>query len=796
MGKAMPMPEEKDDQWLLEEFRDTRSEPAFTELVRRHLGLVFQVAQRRLVSAALAEEAAQNAFARLAAKVRAVAKHPERLRAWLHRTAYFEACTLARKETRLSRLPIEPAPAPMNRPEIYDRLDEALDKLPELDRELVLRHCCGGEDYLRMADAVGKSEAACQKRVERALARLAQGLGEAKTATAVVTVLAATSAKLPAAERVAAAALKQQATAGSVAGAISGAKVAACAALALAGGAAGWQQTPKPTAPPPAPVALTAPSTQGPRASATPAQQTISLAPRPPAIDRSLDEVLESIMARRLAPLVEFLPKATVADLRAIMAEDDIGDLSEGMGSFETAHNLAARRWAEIEPAAALDYGLSRSTPLAARMLARWMELDRSGAASGFLALHEVDRRNVAEVMVRVNDEVASQLAAIDPEAAWVVAEQHSLYPDAAMKAGKSAQWIADMLASKDEPAGDAISWIQSNFSQLAQEDRQAALSQARKIPWPELRAVVLSGLGEPPPSETLPAGELRKTVVGQEITGLLKSDLESAIRKLQSTAEGADRDAMYEVVSRHLAGSDPWRLLETVTTMKGHIPANDGVGRALTFAGKSDAPRAMAMLPQIAARFDTYQGIRGFADYVLAGWLESDPVAAIRWAGEADIWLDPTELGKANTMPEAMLELLHDSNGSVQAMAKNVLSTHVEEAVADGTAKGLLEKIPEADADDMLKWIAADACGHGNHEEALRIASLASASAREKEILPEMGLRALRDDADAAVSWLATLSKEDRRAVIDGIERILNDPQNDGSDAGTLRKSLQKLTP
>ena len=158
-----------DDATLLREYCATRSEQAFTTLVRRHLPLVYHAALRRLGSPALAEEAAQNAFARLAFKSASAARHPERLRAWLHRTAFLEACTIARKETRLSRLPApaEPTHEPMNRPEIYDRLDEALNSLPELDRELILRRCCGGEDFRRIAAAVGKSETACQKRVER-----------------------------------------------------------------------------------------------------------------------------------------------------------------------------------------------------------------------------------------------------------------------------------------------------------------------------------------------------------------------------------------------------------------------------------------------------------------------------------------------------------------------------------------------------------------------------------------------------------------------------------------------------
>lgn len=87
----MPATDETDDRTLLQEFCATRSEPAFTALVNRHLPLVFHAALRRLGSAALAEEATQSAFSCLAAKASSVVRHPERLRAWLCRTAYLEA---------------------------------------------------------------------------------------------------------------------------------------------------------------------------------------------------------------------------------------------------------------------------------------------------------------------------------------------------------------------------------------------------------------------------------------------------------------------------------------------------------------------------------------------------------------------------------------------------------------------------------------------------------------------------------------------------------------------------------
>lgn len=148
--------EEATDAELLSAFRRERSEEAFRELVRRHFSMVFGVALRRLGSRTVAEEAAQNSFVCLAKKVAAVARHPERLRGWLHQTAWREASNLARKEERHARrvrevTPVEPGPGTEERPEVFDRLDEALGRLSGLDRELVLRRYCGGEEYARIA---------------------------------------------------------------------------------------------------------------------------------------------------------------------------------------------------------------------------------------------------------------------------------------------------------------------------------------------------------------------------------------------------------------------------------------------------------------------------------------------------------------------------------------------------------------------------------------------------------------------------------------------------------------------
>lgn len=784
-----------DDHTLLADFRDHRSEPAFTELVRRHLPLVFHVAQRRLGSAALAEEAAQNAFTRLAVKAGAVARHPERLRAWLHRTAYFEACTLARKETRLSRLPIPHEPhLTVNRPEIYDQLDDALSKLPELDRELVLRHCCGGEDYRRMAAAVGKSEASCQKRVERALARLGKGLGGPKTAGVVIAALAASSMKsqaLPAAGRIAKVAIESSSTAGSAIGTISGIQVAACAAMILAGTAAGWKQDSTATAVR-APQRI-APVTKANRDRA-PVSVNAQLAPRQASPDRTLDEVLESILAGQLLPLVEYLPKASATDLQAIMGEDDLGNLSEGMGSFLAAHGLAAQRWVEIDPEAAFSYGVQRSTTLAAQMLARWMSQDPSAASAAFLGCSKWQRSKIARTMVTENDTAAGKLAAIDPSVAWIVTEERIYQPDPEAERQEATALISRMI-SGEKPDDGQFMKMANAFFLLSHHDPESARKLAESIPWEDWRGIMLARIS-PGSTAGLPAGPMRSEALVLESAQHMASDPEAVIRQVTGMTPGAGRDAVFSAVSSSLAGSDPWRLISMVGSLEGYLAkGGSDLVRALTFAGADDPRRALSAVPGIAAHLDVYGGPQEFAKAVLKGWLGKDPVAAIRWAADVGVFPNSEDLGSAPGGAEPFLKLLESADEKLASIARNGLTEPLARAVANGEAAPMLARIPQPIADDMLKWQAWTAALSNDLPAAERIAALASDSARAKSILPMMALGALRHDPGRAIEWMNSLPQADRRHAADGLEKMFRESTY-GDDAEKFRPLLQHLQP
>jgi len=167
------------DQQLLGEYANRRSEPAFAELVRRHVDLVYSAAVRMVRDAHLAEDVTQGVFAALARNARQLAERPV-LSGWLHRTAQNLAANTVRSDVR--RHAREQEAAAMNEllsgepdaawEDIAPHLDAALGELSEVDRDALLLRYFRRKSAREMAQALGLSEEAAQKRVSRAVERL------------------------------------------------------------------------------------------------------------------------------------------------------------------------------------------------------------------------------------------------------------------------------------------------------------------------------------------------------------------------------------------------------------------------------------------------------------------------------------------------------------------------------------------------------------------------------------------------------------------------------------------------
>lgn len=174
----------EDDRHLLRAWTEDRDEAAFRRLVERYAGLVHGAALRRSGDAELAEEAAQDVFIRLARHARTI-RRVEALPGWLHATAVRAAADRVRSESRqrerMSRYQLTESESGPGHDaaawrEALPLLDEAIARLNETERGLVLARYCQGESVASVAQRYGLSPAAAQKRGERALEKLAAAL--------------------------------------------------------------------------------------------------------------------------------------------------------------------------------------------------------------------------------------------------------------------------------------------------------------------------------------------------------------------------------------------------------------------------------------------------------------------------------------------------------------------------------------------------------------------------------------------------------------------------------------------
>jgi RNA polymerase sigma factor (sigma-70 family) len=165
------------DAQLLQEFTRRGSDQAFRELVDRHLPLVLGTARRLTSDSALAEEIAQTVFVLLARKASKLSSGVI-LSGWLYRTTRFVTNRALVSEQRRKRREEEAAlmtnqtdSDPVWK-EIAPQLDDALGRLGETDRSALLLRFFEQSSMRDVGQALGLSEEAAKKRVNRALEKL------------------------------------------------------------------------------------------------------------------------------------------------------------------------------------------------------------------------------------------------------------------------------------------------------------------------------------------------------------------------------------------------------------------------------------------------------------------------------------------------------------------------------------------------------------------------------------------------------------------------------------------------
>lgn len=189
-----------EDEELLREYIERRSEAAFAELVSRHINLVYSTALRLVGEPQFAQDVVQTVFIGLARKPKAV-REPRALAGWLYRATRFAAASALRTEHR--RRQRENDAMQMNltdsNPEtswqsFAPHVEEAMATLDATDQNAVVLRFFQGRSLREVGAALGFSDDTAQKRVSRALDKLrlhfnSRGIG---TSTALLgTMLAA-----------------------------------------------------------------------------------------------------------------------------------------------------------------------------------------------------------------------------------------------------------------------------------------------------------------------------------------------------------------------------------------------------------------------------------------------------------------------------------------------------------------------------------------------------------------------------------------------------------------------------
>jgi len=175
--RVYPMPTDAE---LLQRYAGQHDERAFAELVQRHLGLVYATAHRSTGSRPhLAEEIAQKVFTQLARKAASLSHHPT-LTGWLYRSARYASLEVSRAELRRQRINQSLATMPdttsMESPGDWEQLrpvlDEAMERLKESDREIMLLRFFQGLTFAEVGAKLELTENAARMRTERALDKL------------------------------------------------------------------------------------------------------------------------------------------------------------------------------------------------------------------------------------------------------------------------------------------------------------------------------------------------------------------------------------------------------------------------------------------------------------------------------------------------------------------------------------------------------------------------------------------------------------------------------------------------
>lgn len=190
-----------DDMTLVRQYADQQSESAFATLVARHAGLVYSASLRVVNDPQLAEEVTQVVFIILARKAGSLNQNTI-LPGWLYRAACYTSNSARKREQRRQQREqdaymesiLQEAGADAAWRQMSPLLEEAMLRLGQPDRDALVLRYFEGRSLPEVGRAMGASEEAAKKRVQRALEKLRKFFAQRGVASTAAIIAAAMSA--------------------------------------------------------------------------------------------------------------------------------------------------------------------------------------------------------------------------------------------------------------------------------------------------------------------------------------------------------------------------------------------------------------------------------------------------------------------------------------------------------------------------------------------------------------------------------------------------------------------------
>jgi RNA polymerase sigma factor (sigma-70 family) len=165
---------------LLRRFIEEGDASAFTEIVRRHAGLVYGACLRVLQDSDKAADTAQETFILLLRNAGGITGS---IPSWLHRVATRRSIDLIRRDSVRRKREGEYNVDRAERAEpvtdwqgLSDYVDKELDKLDEQTRDILIRYFFEGQTTREIGSEVGVSQATISRRIDSGISRLRAGL--------------------------------------------------------------------------------------------------------------------------------------------------------------------------------------------------------------------------------------------------------------------------------------------------------------------------------------------------------------------------------------------------------------------------------------------------------------------------------------------------------------------------------------------------------------------------------------------------------------------------------------------